>query len=298
MKKNIFTGAATALITPFHNGKIDYESFGAIIEYQIANGIDALVVCGTTGESSALTDKEHREIIAYCVEKTAGRVPVIAGTGSNDTKYAVTLSKHACRSGADALLVVTPYYNKATDEGIVRHYFTIADHVDKPIIVYHIPTRTGLTVKPQTFARLSEHENIIAIKEASGNVSNIAMTMHLVGDRLSLYSGNDDQILPILSLGGLGVISVLSNLLPGPVHQICQWYLDGKKGQALALQLQLLPLIKALFDEVNPIPVKAAMHAAGFCDNSLRLPLTPFSPEKLPGLYDLLQQAGIPLSRT
>ena len=214
MKRTVFTGAATALITPMKNGGIDYEKFSEVVEFQISHKIDALVVCGTTGESSTLTDAEHRDLIKFCVEKVAGRVPVIAGTGSNDTDYAIDLSKFACEVGVDALLQVTPYYNKTTQRGLIKHFFAVADAVNKPIILYNVPSRTGVNIKPETYAELCKHENIAATKEASGNLSAVAEIRYLCGDSLDVYSGNDDQIIPIMSLGGKGVISVLSNILP------------------------------------------------------------------------------------
>lgn len=293
MKNTIFTGAATALITPFKNGAIDYECFERILEQQITGGISALVVAGTTGEGSTLTDAEHREIIRFAVEKVAGRVPVIAGTGSNDTAYAIELSKFACKVGADGLLLVTPYYNKATQEGLYQSFKAIAEACDKPCILYNVPSRTGCNILPETAARLCEVDNIIAIKEASGNISQIAQIARLCGDRLDIYSGNDDQILPILSLGGKGVISVLSNLLPGKTNEICQKFFLGDIAGARALQLHYLPLINALFSEVNPIPAKAAMAAMGYGENSLRLPLTPMSEDKAKVLYDIMKDEGL-----
>ncbi len=274
MKKTVFQGAATALITPFKNNAIDYEEFGRLIDWQIAEGIDALVVCGTTGEASTLTDEEHRDAIAFAVKKTAGRVPVIAGTGSNDTDYAIDLTRFACEAGADAVLLVTPYYNKATQKGLIASFTAIADVSTKPVILYNVPSRTGCNILPQTAAILAEHPNIVAIKEASGNISQIAELAALTKGKLDIYSGNDDQIVPILSLGGKGVISVLSNPMPRATSEICHRFFEGDLEGSLQLQLELLPLINALFCEVNPIPVKAAMAAMGFGENSLRLPLT------------------------
>lgn len=278
MKKTVFEGAATAIITPFKDGKIDYESFGRLIEWQIAEGIDGIVVAGTTGEGSTLTDEEHKAVISYCVEKTAGRVPVIAGTGSNDTAYSIELSKFACKAGADALLLVTPYYNKATQGGLIRSFTAVADAVDKPCILYNVPSRTGCNIKPETAAKLAEHENIVGIKEASGDLSQVAALACAVGDKMDIYSGNDDQILPVLSLGGKGVISVLSNLCPKETSLICKKYFAGDTKAATALQLKYLPLINSLFCEVNPIPVKCAMAKMGYGENELRLPLTPMEP--------------------
>lgn len=271
----IFRGAATALVTPLTEQGIDYPQLGRLIDWQIDEGIDALVICGTTGEGSTLTDQEHRSAIAYAVERAAGRVPVIAGTGSNDTAYAIELTRFACEAGADACLVVTPYYNKATQNGLVAMYNAIADASTKPLILYNVPSRTGVGIQPATYRKLAEHPNIAAIKEANGNISAIVETRALVGDQLDIYSGNDDEIVPILSMGGLGVISVLSNLLPKETSQICHKFFAGDVAGAAQMQCQYLPLIRALFSEVNPIPVKAAMAAMGFCEDYLRLPLTP-----------------------
>ena len=274
MKKTVFTGAATAIITPFKNDKIDYEKFKELIDWQIAEGIDAIVVCGTTGEASTLSDDEHKDAITFAVKTVAGRVPVIAGTGSNDTAYAIELTQHAASVGADAVLVVTPYYNKATQNGLIKMFTSIADSSDIPVILYNVPSRTGCNILPATAAKLAEHENIVAIKEASGNISQIAELAHLVGDKMDIYSGNDDQITPVLSLGGKGVISVLSNPMPRVTSKICHDFFEGRHTEAVKAQLDLLPFINALFSEVNPIPVKCAMSHMGFCENSLRLPLT------------------------
>jgi dihydrodipicolinate synthase len=272
-KQTIFTGSAVAIITPFKDNKVDYESFGHIIEFQINNKTDAIVVCGTTGESSTLTDDEHKECIEYAVKKVNGRVPVIAGTGSNDTAYAVDLSKHACDAGADALLLVTPYYNKANPKGMVKNFTTIADAVNKPIILYNVPTRTSCNLTTAVYKELAKHENIVAVKEASGNISDIVALMAECGDSLDLYSGNDDQIVPLLSVGAKGVISVVANIMPAETHDICQLWFDGKVKESAALQLKLLDLINKLFIEVNPIPVKTAMSLMGYCTDELRLPL-------------------------
>lgn len=272
-KQTIFTGAAVAIVTPFRNGQVDYDALGRLIEFQIANSTDAIVICGTSGESSTLTDEEHRACIRFAVEKTAGRVPVIAGTGSNDTDYAVSLSRYACEAGADALLLVTPYYNKATPKGLIRHFSTIADAVDKPIILYNVPSRTGCNIPLSVYRELAGHENIAAVKEASGNISAIAELFAACGSDLDIYSGNDDQIVPILSLGGKGVISVLSNVMPRETHDICRLFFEGKAAESAALQLKLLPLINSLFIEVNPIPAKTAVSLMGFCSEEMRLPL-------------------------
>ena len=293
MKHTIFTGAATALITPFKNGVIDYDAYGKILEAQIEGGISALVVAGTTGESSTLTDEEHREIIRYAVEKVAGRVPIIAGTGSNDTSYAIELSKFACSVGADALLLVTPYYNKATQNGLYEHFKAIAESCDKPCILYNVPSRTGCNILPDTAARLADIDNIVAIKEASSDISQIAELAAKCGDTLDIYSGNDNQILPIMSLGGKGVISVLSNVLPAETSEICSKFLSGVIAGALELQLKYLPFINALFSEVNPIPAKAAMARLGRCENTLRLPLTPMSEAKAEHMYKIMEELGL-----
>ncbi len=269
----IFTGAGVAIITPFKEGKIDWPALGNMIEFQIQNSTDAIIICGTTGESSTLTDEEHRAAISYAVEKVAGRVPVIAGTGSNDTDYAIDLSKFACSAGVDGLLLVTPYYNKATPKGLIRSFSAVADACTKPCILYNVPSRTGVNIPLSVYKELSKHENIVAAKEASGNISAIAELIAECGGDLDIYSGNDDQIVPILSLGGKGVISVLSNVMPKETHDICQLFFDGKVKESAALQLRLLPLINALFCEVNPIPAKTAMAMMGYCSEEMRLPL-------------------------
>ena len=293
LEKPIFTGAATAIITPFKEGKVDFESYKSLLDMQIAGGIDAIVTCGTTGEGSTLTDEEHKEVIKFTVDYVAGRVPVIAGTGSNDTAYANDLSKYACEVGADALLLVTPYYNKATQKGLYESFKATADVCDKPIILYNVPSRTGCNLLPETVAKLAEHPRIVAIKEASGNISQIAELAAVAGDKIDIYSGNDDQIIPVLSLGGIGVISVLSNLMPKETSQICKKYLAGDTAGALKLQLDLLPLINNLFTEVNPSPVKAAMSAMGYGENSLRLPLTPMDEAKKAVLLGIMKGHGL-----
>lgn len=292
-KETIFTGAATALITPLTSDGIDFDQFRALIEWQIAEGIDGLVICGTTGEGSTLTDDEHRKAISFAVETVAGRVPVIAGTGSNDTDYAIELTRFSSDVGADAMLVVTPYYNKATQKGLVKMYQTIADASQKPIILYNVPSRTGVNIEPATYLALAEHPQIAAVKEANGNFSKIAETMALVGDRLDFYSGNDDQVVPMLSLGGKGVISVLSNLLPAQTSKMCKLFFEGDVAGSAKMQLDYLPLINALFSEVNPIPVKAAMAAMGYCENFLRLPLTPMEDAHFSVLAKEMKNAGI-----
>jgi 4-hydroxy-tetrahydrodipicolinate synthase len=275
MKKTVFRGAATALITPMDENGVNYGQLGRLIDWQISEGIDGLVVCGTTGETSTLFDAEHKRVIAYAVERAAGRTPVIAGAGSNETGYAIELTKAACDAGADAVLVVTPYYNKATQNGLIRSFNAIADASTKPVILYNVPSRTGLNIEPETYEALAEHENIVAIKEANGNLSKIVETVARVRGKLDLYSGNDDQIVPILAMGGLGCISVLSNVIPAETREICKRFFAGDVAGSAGLQCKYYNLIASLFCEVNPIPVKAAMAALGYCENYFRLPLTP-----------------------
>ena len=289
----IFRGVATALITPLTETGIDYPAFARLIDWQIREGVQALVVAGTTGEGSTLSDAEHRAAVRFAVAHTAGRVPVIAGTGSNDTAYAIDLTKYCCSVGADAMLVVTPYYNKATQNGLIRMYTKIADASEKPLILYNVPSRTGVNITPATCAILADHPMISAIKEASGDISQIVETASLVGDRMDLYSGNDDQITPILSMGGAGVISVLSNVLPRQTVELCERFFRGDTAGSAALQCRMLPLIRALFSEVNPIPVKAAMAAMGFCENYLRLPLTPMEDSYRSVLFARMREQGI-----
>ena len=274
MKKPVFTGAAVAIITPMRaDGSVDFEELGRIIDDQIDNGTDAIVICGTTGESPTLTDEEHTTCIRYAVKKTAGRVPVIAGTGSNDTKYAIWLSRQAQADGADALLLVTPYYNKTSQAGLIAHYSAIADAVDLPCILYNVPSRTGCNLTAASLKQLAKHPNINAVKEASGNISQVAEIAAACGEELNLYSGNDDQIVPLLALGGKGVISVLSNVAPRYTHDICAKWFAGDTAGSLAMQLAALPLCKALFADVNPIPVKWAMNRLGWHAGACRLPL-------------------------
>ena len=289
----IFRGVATAIITPTNANGVDYEAFGRLIDWQIDEGINAIVVCGTTGENPTLTDAEHKECIRFCVERVNHRVPVIAGTGSNDTAHAIDMTRYACSVGADAILVVTPYYNKATQKGLVAMFNAIADASTVPMIVYNVPSRTGVGIEPATYVELAKHPRIAAIKEANGDISKIAKTAQLLGGALDIYSGNDDQIVPIMSLGGLGVISVLSNVAPRKTVEICDRWFRGDVQGAAALQLELLPLINALFCEVNPIPVKAGMAAMGWCENFLRLPLTPMSEEKWPQLEKCMRDQGL-----
>ena len=294
MSNTIFKGIATALITPFTaSGEVDYETYGRLIDWQIESGIDALVSCGTTGEGPTLSDAEHKEVVRFCVERANGRVPVIAGTGSNDTAYAIELTKFACDAGADAMLVVTPYYNKATQKGLIASFSAIADASTRPLILYNVPSRTGCNIQPATYAALADHPNIQAIKEANGNISSIVETMSLVQGKLDLYSGNDDQIVPILSMGGAGCISVLSNILPRETCEITRRFFAGDVAGAAQLQMKYLPLVNALFSEVNPIPVKAAMAAMGWGENVLRLPLTPMEDASREKLFALMRREGL-----
>lgn len=274
-KRPIFRGAATALITPFRNGEIDFPALRHLIEFQIAEGIDALVAVGTTGEAPTLSDREHQACLAFAAEVVNGRVPLIAGTGSNDTHHAVEMSKFACSCGCDALLLVSPYYNRATEEGLIKSYRTIADSVDKPVILYNVPSRTGVKLTMPVYRALSDHPNIVAVKEASGDLGAVAQLAAELGDRLAIYSGNDDVTVPVMSLGGIGCISVLSNLMPRRTSDMCHKYLGGDTGGAARDQLELLPLINALFAEVNPIPVKCAAAMMGLCQEQYRLPLCP-----------------------
>ena len=279
-RKPVFTGVCTALITPFRDGKIDFEALSGLIEFQIDGGVDALLINGTTGESATLTDAEKREIISFAVSEVGGRVPVIAGTGSNDTKKAVELSKFAYDVGADACLAVTPYYNKASEVGLIKHYEAIVDATEIPIILYNVPSRTGVNIPLSVYERLSEHKNIVAVKEANPSVSDFARLSARCGKNLDLYSGNDDLILPCLSLGGNGIISVISNALPRQTGDICRLWFGGKIKEATELQLKLLPLTNALFCEVNPIPIKALLSHLGFCKEEYRLPLCPMDSDR------------------
>ena len=273
-KNRIFTGAGVAIVTPMNaDGSVNYEAMGQLIEQQVQGGTDAIIVCGTTGESSTLTDEEHRRVIQFTVAQVNHRIPVVAGTGSNDTAYCLELSQEAEKMGVDGLLLVTPYYNKCSQKGLIRHYLTVADAVNLPMIVYSVASRTGVNILPETLKELSKHPNIVAVMEASGSISQVAKIRHLCGDDLDVYSGNDDQIVPLLSLGGIGVISVLSNLMPKEAHDICQLYFDGKVQESAALQLKLLDLINNLFSDVNPIPVKEALNMMGFPAGPCRMPL-------------------------
>ena len=292
---SIFTGAGVAIITPFHeDGSINFDEFGKIIEDQIANHTDAIIVCGTTGESSTMDDEEHLATIKYCIDKVAGRVPVIAGTGSNCTREAVNLSVESEKLGADGLLCVTPYYNKATQDGLYQYYKAISDAVNIPIIMYNVPSRTGTNIQPETAVKIAkEVKNVVAIKEASGNISQVVKLAALADGCLDIYSGNDDQVLPLLSVGGKGVISVWSNVAPQQVHDMVQAYMDGDMNKAVKLQLDAIELIGALFCEVNPIPVKAAMNMKGYNAGSLRAPLTEMSEANKEILRKAMKNYGI-----
>ena len=290
---SIFQGVATALVTPLTENGVDYPALQKLIEWQIQEGINALVICGTTGEGSTLTDAEHRQVLKFAIDVAGGRVPMIAGTGSNDTAYAIDLTKYASQIGYDAALVVTPYYNKTTQNGLVAMFTAIADASDIPIILYNVPSRTGVNIEPATYAKLADHPKIAAIKEANGNISKVVSTAALVGDKLDIYSGNDDQIVPIMACGGKGVISVLSNVLPKETVQLCQKFFDGDIAGAMEMQKQYLPLIDALFSEVNPIPAKAAMAAMGFCEDYLRLPLVPMEARNREVLLSCMRNAGL-----
>lgn len=292
-KQAIFTGAATALITPMTERGVDYESCGKLIDWQIASGINGLVVCATTGEAPTLTDNEHCKLLEFAVKRANGRVPIIAGTGSNDTSHAIMMTQYACAIGASAVLCVTPYYNKPTQTGLIRSFTAIADASTVPVILYNVPSRTSVNIEPETYAVLAEHPNVRGIKEANGNIAKIVETFRLVGDRLDIYSGNDDQIVPILAMGGKGVISVLSNVMPQQTAELCKRFFDGDVAGSAALQMRLLPLIKALFRQTNPIPVKAALAKMGRCEDVLRLPLTPMEEPHRTELYRQMQKLGL-----
>ena len=289
----IFRGVATALVTPTTENGVDYEALGRLIDWQIEEGINALVIAGTTGEGSTLTVEEHKEVIRYSVQRVNHRIPVIGGTGSNDTSTAIELTKSACEDGVDACLVVTPYYNKATQNGLIAMYKAIADASTKPIIMYNVPSRTGVNIEPSTYAALAGYPNIAAIKEANGNISKIVEAAGAIGDQLDMYSGNDDQVVPILSMGGSGVISVVSNVAPRRTVEMCDRYFAGDVAGAAEIQCELLPLIRALFCEVNPSPVKAAMAAMGYCENYLRMPLCPMSEANESAMLQIMRDMGI-----
>ncbi|WP_026761031.1 4-hydroxy-tetrahydrodipicolinate synthase [Selenomonas ruminantium] len=293
MKKPIFRGAGVAIITPYTEDGINFEELGRIIDDQIEKHTDAIIITGTTGESATMSDEEHRAAIKFAVDHVKGRIPVIAGTGSNETSYAVELSKYAESVGADALLVVTPYYNKCTQKGLIAHYTAIADAVNIPIILYDVPSRTGVAIATSTYVELAKHPNIVAVKEANGDLSKILRLRAAVGNDLVIYSGNDDQIVPILSLGGQGVISVLSNVAPQQTHDMCQAFFDGDTKKAEKLQVEYADLIDALFCEVNPIPVKVAMRKLGYNAGPLRMPLSEMEPQHEKQLEDALRNHGL-----
>lgn len=292
IRTKIFKGAATALITPFKLGKIDFDSFEKLIERQLESGISAIVICGTTGEASALSIEEHLKCIEFAVSRVNKRVPVIAGTGNNSFEKAKYLSLKACEVGADSLLVVTPYYNKANAEGLIKYYTDIAELSTKPIILYNVPSRTGVNIPLEVYLKLSEHENIVGVKEAGGNISGIALLSSKVSEDFAIYSGNDDQILPILSLGGSGVISVVSNVFPRETQKLCDAYFAQDTEKARRLQLKLIDIINALFSDVNPIPVKYALSELGLCSNELRLPLTQANNNTKKLVYQALKELG------
>ena len=293
MKQTIFTGMATAMVTPMTASGVDYDALSNFIEFQIANGINALVAVGTTGESATLSPEERRQVIRFTVEQVAGRVPVIAGTGTNNTAPAIRYSTDACADGADALLIVTPYYNKATQNGLIAHYTAIADSVDKPIILYNVPSRTGCNLLPATIEKLAEHPNIAGVKEASGNMSQVVELFARCGDKLDIYSGEDALTVPMISMGGKGTISVLSDVCPREAVAMTEAALSGDFATAAQWQCRLLPLINYLFSEVNPIPVKAAVSAMGYGEEVLRLPLTPMEPENRKKLFQEMRRLGV-----
>ena len=291
----LFKGAGVAIVTPFHrDGSVNYERFAELLEYQIANGTDAIIVCGTTGESSTLSHEEHLDVIRFGVKQVAGRVPVIGGTGSNCTETAIYLSQEAEHAGVDGLLVVSPYYNKATQNGLYYHYRAIADSVSLPLILYNVPSRTGTNIAPATVVKLCrEVENIVGVKEASGNISQVAKLMSLADGCVDLYSGNDDQVVPLLSMGGLGVISVLSNVAPRQTHDMCAKFFEGDLAGSLKIQLDAIPLVDALFCEVNPIPVKMALKLQGRDEGILRMPLSEMEPEHVEILKKAMKEFGV-----
>ena len=295
MNKLPFTGSGVALITPFKNGKVDFDKLGELIEYHIKEQTDSIIICGTTGEAATMPDAEHLSVIEYAVAKANGRIPVIAGTGSNDTAHGINLSKEAVKLGADALLLVTPYYNKATQKGLIAHYTQMAQAVDVPIILYSVPSRTGVNILPKTLLELSKIDNIVAVKEASGNISQVAKIAALCGDKMAIYSGDDNMTVPIMSLGGVGVISVAANIVPRDVHNMTQLFFDGDINGARELQLKMLDLMDSMFIEVNPIPVKTAMNLMGWDVGNLRLPLCDMEDDNLEKLKSSLISYGLKL---
>ncbi len=293
MKKSVFTGAGVAIVTPMKNNKVDYDAMEKLLEFQIENLTDAIVVCGTTGEAPTLEDDEHLDVIEFCVEKVNKRIPVIAGTGSNNTAHAIMMNKEAEKRGADGLLWVSPYYNKATQEGLVEHYTQLAKSTSLPAILYNVPSRTGVNILPETIEKLADIDNIVAVKEASGKVEQAVEIIKRCGDKIDVYSGNDDITVPIMSIGGKGVISVLSNILPKETHLMCKYALDGDFKSAGDMQVKYYDLIKLLFKEVNPIPVKAALNLMGIIEKDIRLPLVPMSENNLLLLKDEMKKVGI-----
>ena len=293
MKHTVFRGVATAMVTPMTASGVDYEALGRFIDFQLSSGIHALVAVGTTGESATLTPDERRDVIRFTIDRVAGRVPVIAGTGTNDTRHVIEYTRSACRDGADAVLVVTPYYNKATQNGLVAHYTAVADASEKPVILYNVPSRTGCNLLPETAQRLSRHPNIAAIKEASGNMAQVVELAARCGDDLDIYSGEDGITVPMMAMGGAGCISVLSNVVPALAVEMTEKFLAGDVQGAAALQMKALPLIHALFSEVNPIPAKAAVSAMGFGADLVRLPLTPMEPEHRQVLLARMRELGV-----
>lgn len=293
IKKRVFTGSGTAVITPFRGGKVDYESLGKLIEFQIDGGTDAIIVCGTTGESATLNDRERREIIAFAVKKADGRIPVIAGTGCNNISHAVELSKYAEASGADAVMTVTPYYNKASASGLIRSFTSIADSVNIPVMLYNVPSRTGVDIPIEVYRVLCEHENICAVKEASGNIKTAARILKECAGKLDVYSGNDDITVPIMALGGIGVVSVVSNIMPREVHALCEHMLNGRMSEGARAQLELLDACDVLFDEVNPIPIKTAASMLGLCLCEFRLPLCEMDKAKTERMVKVLEEYGL-----
>ena len=295
----IFTGSGVALVTPFHEDEsINYDKLDEMLDYHCTHGTDSIIICGTTGESSTLSEEEHMECIKFAIERVKGRIPVIAGTGSNSTYTTIQMSKEAVEDGADGLLLVTPYYNKCTQDGLIAHYTAVAKEAKAPIILYSVASRTGVNIAPETVAVLHKNiENIVAVKEASGNISQISKIMQLTDGKIDLYSGNDDQTVPIMSLGGKGVVSVLANIMPKETHKMCRLYLDGDVKESRRMQLQLLEIMEALFWDVNPIPVKTALGLMGVCGDDLRLPLTPMEPEQRERLAEVMKRQGISLKK-
>ncbi|OXT09353.1 4-hydroxy-tetrahydrodipicolinate synthase [Thermoanaerobacterium thermosaccharolyticum] len=290
----VFKGSGVALVTPFTEDGVNFNKLEELLEWHIKEGTDAVIICGTTGESSTMTEKERMDAIKFAVDKVAGRIPVIAGTGSNSTKHSIELSQYASSVGADALLVITPYYNKTTQAGLVKHFTEIAKNVDKPIIIYNVPSRTGMNVKPETYLEICKYvDNVVGVKEASSDIVQIAEIARIMGDKFEIYSGNDDQVVPILSLGGIGVISVTANIVPKKIHDMVMLYLNGDIETARKLQLELNPLNSAMFIETNPIPIKTAMNLMGFGVGPLRLPLVDMSEKNLDTLKSTLKEYGL-----